>query len=132
MDTTHVVVATLLPLYWKFFLIGLFGNLLHVWKSSLTDKIPFFEYIKGDWQEIVWGLLCYQALIWVWHDWVLIGYISYLGIDFPKVPLNMGTIFIGYFSSSIMGAVLLLWEYLGAKLNKIFTKKIDSIGEPKP
>ena len=128
MDTTHVVAATLLPLYWKFFLIGLFGNLLHVWKSALSEKVHLIEYIKANWQEIVWGILCYQALIWVWHDWVLL---SYFGLT-DKIPLNMGTLFVGYFSSSIMGAVLVLWEYLGAKMNTIFKKKIDSIGEPKP
>lgn len=126
MDTTQVVVAaTLLPLYWKFFLIGLLGNAGHAFKSAKTNKVPFIEYVKVNHNEIIWGVLCYQFLIWIWHDWTLI---AYTGLS-DKMSLNMGTIFIGYFSSSIFDGVLLLWEYAWAKIQSIGKKKIDSIGD---
>lgn len=135
MDTVQVVAHSFLPVFWKFFLIGLVGYGLHILKQlkdkNIEEKTLSEYWDKRKW-EILWGLASYWVLVWIWHDWTLVSYISYVGIDIDKIPLNGGTIFVGYFSSSIMGVVITLWEYFGEKLGKMFTKKIDSLGEPKP
>lgn len=135
MDTLQVVATTgFLSIFWKFFLIGLVGYGLHILKELKDKNIPektFAEYWDNRKWNMLWGLASYWALVWIWHDWTLVSYISYVGIDIDRIPLNGGTIFIGYFSSSIMGAVLTLWEYLGARLNKIFQRRIDSLPEEK-
>jgi len=125
-------------LFWKFFLIGLVGNFLHVLKSSIDQKVSIFVYAKTNAQEIMFGLLSYVALIWLWYYGEGFDVINYVlgiaGIDpIERMPLNVLTVFVGYFSSSIMSAFLTVAQSILAKarnLTSVFANKLGSTREP--
>lgn len=94
---------------WMYFAIGLIGVLLHVVKEINDKKIAestLATYLASYKWQIVYGVLAYGALFVLWYEGSAFALLKYVGIDVEPVPLNMMTIFVGYFANSIMSAVL--------------------------